>query len=97
MDLNIWRQWKLRRKQESYQAVFQGPQADVVLDDLAQFCRASESTFHPDPRLAAMLDGRREVFLRIQEYLKLPPEALLAIKLRESSHEQHVIRRHSSD
>lgn len=44
---------------------------DTVLKDLAKFCRAHESTFHKDPRVHAVLEGRREVWLRIQEYLKL--------------------------
>lgn len=45
--------------------------AQRVLRDLAKFCRAHKSTFDPDPRIAAMLDGRREVFLRILKYTQL--------------------------
>jgi hypothetical protein len=63
-------------RQTAYRAVFQGPMSDVVLADLAKFCRASESTYHPDPRVAAQLDGRREVFLRIQQHLKLSSDDL---------------------
>lgn len=47
-----------------------------VLSDLAKFCRAGESTFHPDPRVHAVLEGRREVWLRIQSHLKLDSETL---------------------
>lgn len=43
----------------------------AVLRDLAHFCRAHETTFNSDPRLHAVLEGRREVWLRIQEQLKL--------------------------
>lgn len=63
-------------RQTAYIKVFQGPYADTVLADLAKFCRANTSTFHPDPHVAARLDGRREVFLRIQQHLKLDDEAL---------------------
>lgn len=42
-----------------------------VLFDLAKFCRAHEPTFHKDPRIHAMLEGRRDVWLRIQEQLNL--------------------------
>ena len=63
-------------RQTAYRAVFQGPMSDVVLADLAKFCRASESTYHPDPRVAAQLDGRREVFLRIFQHLKLNSDDL---------------------
>lgn len=45
--------------------------AHIVLRDLAQFCRAHKTTFHEDPRMQAVLEGRREVFLRIQEHLQL--------------------------
>ena len=52
--------------------ILQGPYADVVLNDLAEFCRAGKSTFHPDARVHALLEGRREVFLRIKDFLTLP-------------------------
>lgn len=66
------KQW-LRNRQAAYCRVFleHGTDTDVVLQDLAKFCRAHESTFHTDPRLAAMLDGRREVWLRISHHLRL--------------------------
>lgn len=53
--------------------------AQRVLADLAKFCRANLSTFNPDPRLHAVLEGRREVFLRITTHLKLSEEDLWAI------------------
>lgn len=43
----------------------------VVLEDLAKFCRANESTFHLDDRAHAVAEGRREVWLRIQHHLQL--------------------------
>ena len=50
--------------------------AQMVLEDLAKFCRAHESTFHADERVAGRLDGRREVWLRIQQHLQLSEDAL---------------------
>lgn len=50
-----------------------------VLEDLAKFCRANESTFHADPRIAANLDGRREVWLRIINHLHLTEAQLVAL------------------
>ena len=47
-----------------------------VLSDLAKFCRADKSCFHPDPRVHAVLEGRREVFLRIQQHIHLREEEL---------------------
>lgn len=51
----------------------------VVLEDLAKFCRANETTFHDDPRVHAALEGRREVWLRIQEHLKIDLDTLWKI------------------
>jgi hypothetical protein len=45
--------------------------------DLSKFCREFESTFNPDPRIAANLDGRREVLLRIIDHLTLSVEELI--------------------
>lgn len=50
--------------------------AQRVLADLARFCRAHASTAHPDPYVAARLDGRREVWLRLQHHLQLDNDAL---------------------
>lgn len=51
-----------------------------VLADLAKFCRADESTFHRDPRMHAVLEGRREVWLRIQEYIGFSAEEILELR-----------------
>lgn len=64
----------LRRRQIDYKLTFGNPAGSEVLVDLASFCRANESTFDADPRKAAMLDGRREVWLRIQQHLGLTNE-----------------------
>lgn len=57
----------------AYNKVFdyKSPFTKEVLKDLAKFCRAHETTYHPDPRIHAVLEGRREVWLRIQEHLNL--------------------------
>ena len=71
----------LRSRALSYKRAFATDNADAaaVIKDLAKFCRALESTFHPDPRIAAQLDGRREVFLRIQQHLQLSTDQLWAL------------------
>ncbi len=51
----------------------------VVLADLAKFCRANTSTFHENDRMHAVLEGRREVFLRIQQHLNLSEDELWEI------------------
>jgi hypothetical protein len=55
--------------------------ARIVLKDLAKFCRANDSTYHKDPRVHALLEGRKEVWLRIQEYIHLNSEELYQLHL----------------
>jgi 5-hydroxyisourate hydrolase-like protein (transthyretin family) len=66
----------LTTRKQAYLQTFKGIPAEKVLADLARFCRANESTFNPDPRLAANLDGRREVWLRIQQHLNMTDDEL---------------------
>ena len=63
----------------AYVQTFASPTGQVVLADLARFCRANKTTFNADPRLHAVAEGRREVFLRIQEHLRLTDEQLWAL------------------
>lgn len=56
-----------------------------VLRSLRQFCRADVSTFDADPRVHALLEGRREVWIEIQNTLHLSDAQL--IKLRQPEEE----------
>ena len=71
----------ITQRKAAYCRVFniQGVDAKVVLQDLANFCRANESTYTQDPRLSDRLDGRREVWLRIQQHLQLTDEQLWSL------------------
>jgi hypothetical protein len=69
----------LRHRKRNYQRVFSGQDADYVLQDLAKFCRAERSCFNPDARMQALLEGRREVWLRIKHHLNLTEEELKEI------------------
>lgn len=55
------------------------PFSRVVLQDLAKFCRAYDSTFHKDARTSDVLEGRREVWLRIQSHIQLTSEELFEL------------------
>jgi hypothetical protein len=65
----LWDLFRLRHR--AYALTFGGETGKAVLADLAAFCRARETTFHPDARLHAVLEGRREVWLRIAKYMNL--------------------------
>ncbi len=65
-------------RRDAFRRTFHLDNADnrVVLEDLARFCRAHASTGHLDSHIAARLDGRREVWLRIQQHVNLTDEQL---------------------
>lgn len=63
----------------AYRIVFGGPAGQMVLQDLVMFCRAAETCFDADPRKHAVLEGRREVWLRIQQHMQLTPDQLYAL------------------
>lgn len=68
----------LSNRQSAYQRTFQNENIDtrIVLEDLAKFCRAHESTFHVDHSMSDRMDGRREVWLRIAHHLHLTDDQL---------------------
>ena len=61
---------------QAYRKTFSSVHGEAVLEDLARFCRANETTFLPDERASLILDGRREVWLRIQKHLHLTDDEL---------------------
>lgn len=75
---------EILERSRAYKGVFGGPAGSKVLLDLAIFCRANATAFDPDPRVHAVLEGRREVWLRIQDYLGLSFDDLIALKTRRT-------------
>ena len=69
----------LENRKQMYVRTFKSPTGEAVLKDLARFCRSNKSTFHTDPRVSAVLQGRHEVFLRITQHLGLTAEQLLQL------------------
>jgi len=58
----------------------QSPVSLYVLRDLAAFCRAAESCVVPGDRdKTLVLEGRREVWLRVANHFHLTPEQLYDI------------------
>lgn len=69
----------LHNRQRAYKVTFDSDLGKEVLKDLHKFCRASKPTYSSDPREHAMLEGRREVWLRIAHHLNLTDEQLWAL------------------
>lgn len=68
----------LNFRKQSYEMVFKQDNRFVkeVMKDLAKFCRLNDSCFNPDPRIHAILEGRREVILRIMKHINLDHDQL---------------------
>lgn len=88
----------IRRKADryaSYAALFKrdGPlagSAGIVLDDIAAFCMADTTTYRRDARDEILImEGRRQVWLHLQERLRLNGQQLEALRreLRETEDE----------
>jgi hypothetical protein len=75
----------LLNRRRAYKRLFDKDSEDVkiILADLAKFCRANQSTFHTNERTHAVLEGRREVWLRLQQHLNLSEEDLWALYSRK--------------
>lgn len=72
----------LGQRKQAYQLLFRKDSsvAQEVLNDLAVFCRAAETCVVPGDRdRSLVLEGRREVFLRIAQHLNLSVEELFII------------------
>jgi hypothetical protein len=66
----------LRQRKAAYQLTFGSDPGATVINDLISFCRARTSCFHADARIHAALEGRREVYQRIDDHLRLSTEEL---------------------
>lgn len=59
-------------RSRSYKQTFNGEDAEKVLADLERFCHANSTTHvEGDSHGTAQLEGRRQVWLRIQGYRNL--------------------------
>ena len=75
------RQYLFGRK-KAYEIAFDidSPSGRLVLSDLASYCFYDKSTFDVDPRVSALYEGRRSVFLRIMEHINLSQEELAKLR-----------------
>lgn len=74
----------LEERKQAFDRVFDesDPSVRIVLEHLSGFCREHQTCFHPDPRVHAVLEGRREVMLKIRRILNSSVDELCA-KLEE--------------
>ena len=67
----------------AYKRVFRSPAGQLVLHDLARFCRAFDTCFHEDARKHAAAEGRREVWLRITNMIDVKLDDLFKLRRRD--------------
>lgn len=67
---------QIRNVRRDFRDTFLTAHGQRVMQDLVQACRGNKTCFHPDPRVHAMLEGRREILLYIQRNINLTPEEL---------------------
>jgi hypothetical protein len=81
-------------RQRAYALAFGEVAGQAILADLAVFCRANETCVVPGDRdKTYVLEGRREVYLRIRDHLDLTVEQLMEKYTRPAkgaiSHDRH--------
>lgn len=75
----------LEQRKRAYQVAFGNPAGAAALEDLAVFCRATETCVVAprgqslDLNRTLVVEGRREVYLRIREHLDLTAEQLFEL------------------
>lgn len=67
----------------SYRLCFGSPAGQAVMRDLVVFCRAAQTTVEGDKPIL-LLEGRRQVFLRIQNFMSLMPDELVQLAVGRS-------------
>ena len=60
-----------REVSDAYRSTFSGPSGSLVLAHLADTCGATRTTFDADLHSMAIAEGRRQVWLVIQDVLGL--------------------------
>lgn len=70
----------LKQRQRAYRLTFSSPAGQDALLDLVKFCRANETCVVPgDHDRTLLLEGRREVWLRIVQHMNLNISQLFAL------------------
>ena len=60
------------RLKNYYREFFKSRAGKAVLRDLAKVCHATTTTYNEDPREHAVAEGRRQIWLRIQNMINIP-------------------------
>lgn len=67
----VKRAFRARQVRAAYQTAFSGPSGKLVLAHIADTCGATETTADENPHTMAVAEGRRQVWLTIQDVLRM--------------------------
>lgn len=67
---------QLDQLRRAYQGIFDGPNGELVLKDLSQFCGMGKDCFSKDALEMAHNTGMRKAFLRIQNMLNITDQQI---------------------
>jgi hypothetical protein len=70
-------QKNIRDNAEHYKRLFSGPDGQYVLKDLEKRCFVNRSTYDPDEKKMAINEGRRSIFVHINNLVNKDVETLL--------------------
>lgn len=65
---------RLERRQQAYRRMFTNlnpEDLEIVANDLKWFCMGDSAVFHENDRIHALLTGRQEVWMRMQDHIRL--------------------------
>jgi hypothetical protein len=81
---------KLKKRQELYKAVFNGPSGDKVLAELMKLCHFHSTSFNAEnPYKTSFNEGQRSVVLHILNILKLDETKLLELIKYQGGYDEH--------
>lgn len=66
----------LRQQCANFRQTFDAPTGREVRNWMKDFCRADKSCFHENPYAMAAMEGRRDVWVAINQRLTLEPHEL---------------------
>ena len=67
----------VRDNAEKYKRLFEGPDGKAVLEDLRKRCFVDRTTYDPDVKKFGMNEGRRSIFVYINNLVNKETEELL--------------------
>lgn len=67
------------RLTRSYREIFRSEAGKRVLRDLAKVCHAASTTFDENPSEQARKEGKRQIWLRIQNMINLSDDEITAL------------------